>query len=242
MKAEDFTADTHYRVEIVECDGTPAGAVGKARFPASDDTELGTRATGPIKIKFIPLKANGKTAASDTARLDAYVAYVSMLYPTTGVQYTVGSALNITLTVSAQGDGWTEALDQLGNLHEQDDAPADLYYYGLFQPSDTIGQYCGSGCVAGIGFVTDTTFFSDHAHVALGLSYADLTSAQTMAHELGHNHGRPHFSLRRRRRSGPCLPLPRRADRLVGLRSGRQAAQPHDRHRHHGLLQEPVGE
>jgi hypothetical protein len=60
------------------------------------------------------------------------------------------------------------------------------------QPTDTLGQYCGQGCVAGIGYVTDTTSFSRHAHAALGLSFGDEPSAQTMAHEVGHNHGREH--------------------------------------------------
>jgi hypothetical protein len=192
VKAEDFTDSTRYAVEIVECDGTPAGTPGKARFPASDNQELVTRKTGTVKVRFSPLNANGKTAATDTARLDAYKAYMALMYPTSGVEYTIGSPLAISQTVSAQGSGWSEALDQISNLHEQDNAGADTYYYGLFQPTDNIGQYCGGGCVAGIGFVTNTQSFARHQRVALGLSYADITSAQTMAHEVGHNHGRPH--------------------------------------------------
>jgi hypothetical protein len=192
VKAEDFTATTRYAVEIVECDGTPAGMAGKARFPDADNQELVTRKTGIIKIRFIPLNANGRTAASDNARLDAYKAYLALMYPTNGVEYTVGPPLNVNQTVSAQGDGWGNALDQMSALHESDNAPADTYYYGLFQPSDNIGQYCGGGCVAGIGFVTNTQSFARHQRVALGLSYNNVTSAQTMAHEVGHNHGRPH--------------------------------------------------
>lgn len=192
VKAADFTADTRYSVEIVECDGTPAGTMGKPRFPATDMQELGTRKTGVIKIRFIPLNANGRTAQTDTARLDAYKAYLALMYPTSGVEYSVGPALKVGQTVSAQGDGWGETLDQMSDLHEQDQAAADTYYYGLFQPSDNIGQFCGNGCVAGIGFVTDTQSFSRHQRVALGLSYANVMSAQTMAHEVGHNHGRPH--------------------------------------------------
>lgn len=192
VKAEDFTANTRYAVEIVECGGTPAGAAGRARFPSADNQELETRQTGTIKIRFIPLNANGRTAQADTARLEAYRNYLAMMYPTSGVEYTLGDPLNVAKSVSAQGSGWGEALDQMAALHEDDNAPADTYYYGLFQPSDNIGQYCGGGCVAGIGYVTNTQSFARHQRVALGLSYANVTSAQTMAHELGHNHGRPH--------------------------------------------------
>jgi hypothetical protein len=192
VKGEDFTADTRYAVEIVECDGTPAGTAGKARFPATDDELLGTRKTGALKLRFIPLEANGRTAATDTARLDGYKKYLALMYPTSGVEYTLGPAMKVNQAVSAQGDGWSEALDQLAKLHESDDAAADVYYYGLFQPTDNIGQYCNGGCVAGIGFVTNTQSFSRHQRVSLGLSYANLASAQTFAHEVGHNHGRPH--------------------------------------------------
>lgn len=192
VKAEDFTATTRYAVEIVECDGTPAGTAGKARFPIADSQELITRKTGVLKIRFIPLNANGKTAASDMPRMEAYQKYLALMYPTSGVEISVGSALNVNQTVSAQGDGWSEALDQVSKLHQSENAAADTYYYGLFQPTDSIGQYCNGGCVAGIGFVGSANSNARHQRVSLGLSYADITSAQTMAHEIGHNHGRPH--------------------------------------------------
>jgi hypothetical protein len=192
VKAEDITATTRYAVEIVECDGTPAGAPGKARFPSAEYQELLTRKTGVIKIRFIPLNANGRTAASDAARLDAYRDYLTRMYPTSGVEYTVGAALNVGQTISAEGSGWGEALDQISDLHERDNAANDVYYYGLFQPGDSIAQYCGGGCVAGIGFVTGTQSQARHQRVALGLSFATVSSAETLAHELGHNHGRPH--------------------------------------------------
>jgi hypothetical protein len=192
VKGEDFAADTRYSVEIVECDGTPAGMPGKPRFPVTGDQELVTRNTGVLKLRFIPLEANGRTAAVDQARLDSYKSYMALMYPASAIEYTVGAPLKVNQTVSAQGNGWSEALDQIANKHEDDDAAADTYYYGLFQPSDTLGQYCGNGCVAGIGFVADTSNFSRHMRVSLGLSYADVASAQTLAHEIGHNHGREH--------------------------------------------------
>jgi len=114
------------------------------------------------------------------------------MYPATQVEYSVGGTLNIPQTISANGSGWSEALDRVSDLHEQDGAAGDVYYYGLFQPTDSIGQYCGGGCVAGIGFVTGTQSFARHQRVSLGLSFANTGSAETFAHELGHNHGRTH--------------------------------------------------
>jgi Peptidase M66/Stigma-specific protein, Stig1 len=192
VKAEDITDTTRYAIELVECDGATTGAAGRARFPSVDKVELVTRKTGTIKLRFIPFNANGRTAASDTARLDAYRDYIARMYPTSGVEYTVGTPFTVSGTISPDGRGWSDALDQLSSLHERDNAANDVYYYGLFQPGDSINQYCGGGCVAGIGYVTVAQTFSRHQRVALGLSYGTLASAETFAHELGHNHGRPH--------------------------------------------------
>ncbi len=192
VKPEDITDTTRYAVEIVECDGTPAGSAGKARFPTTDNQELVTRKTGPLKVRFVPLNANGRTASTDTAWIDGYKAYLARMFPTPSVEVSVAGALKINQTISANGAGWGEALDQLSALHESDNAANDVYYYGLFQPGDNIGQYCGGGCVAGIGYVTGTQSFARHQRASLGLSFGTLASAETMAHELGHNHGRPH--------------------------------------------------
>lgn len=192
VKAEDFAASTRYAVEIVECDGPPAGVPGKWRYPLTDDEEVVTRKTGKIKVRFIPLNVNGRVAQSDDARLQAYGAYLALIYPTSGVEVAVGAPLAISRPVAAQGPGWSQALDQLSALHEADDASNDTYYYGLFQPSDKLSDYCNGSCVAGVGFEAGASEQARHLRVALGLSYGSRDSAQTMAHELGHNHGRPH--------------------------------------------------
>jgi len=192
VKGEDITASTRYAIEIVECGGTPAGEKGAARFPLSDNQELLTREAGLLKLRFIPLNANGRTAQSDATRLELYRTYMQRMFPASNVEYSLGGVLNISQTISAQGSGWGEALDELSNLHESDNAANDVYYYGLFQPTDSIGGYCGGGCTAGIGFVTGTQSYARHQRVSLGLSYGGVSSAETMAHEIGHNHGRPH--------------------------------------------------
>lgn len=192
VKAEDFAATTRYAVEIVECEGPPAGAPGKSRFPLTGDQELVTRKTGTIKLRFVPLNANGRLAQSDDARLEAYRAYLALIYPTSGVEVTVGRPLDLSQRLAPNGGGWSEALDQLSALHEADDAANDTYYYGLLQPGASFRDFCDGGCVAGVGFQAGTESYARHSRVALGLSYASPDSAETMAHEVGHNHGLPH--------------------------------------------------
>jgi hypothetical protein len=82
----------------------------------------------------------------------------------------------------------------------RDDAPAsDVYYYGMLKPTATLREYCGNGCTAGIGYVVGQGPANQQAQqrASLGLAYGDVVSANTMAHEVGHNHGRGH---------APCVP------------------------------------
>jgi hypothetical protein len=86
-------------------------------------------------------------------------------------------------------------LDQIRAKRQSDAPPNDVYYYGLVRPTDTFEQYCNGSCTAGIGYVTGASTGSYRA--AVGIGFGDQRSASTMAHELGHNHGRNH---------APCAP------------------------------------
>jgi len=63
-------------------------------------------------------------------------------------------------------------------------------------PTQTLQQFCGGGCIAGVGYVGNPQA-GGAQRVSMGLAYADVQSAFTMLHEVGHNHGRNH---------APCAP------------------------------------
>lgn len=183
--------DTRYAVELVECDAT-TGTLFSPRFPETGEEALEARDTGIVRIEFIPLVVNGIEAATDTGRLDAMRDFMEAMYPVSAVEYTVGAPLQANSSVSANGNGWDQTLQQLQGRHQSDDAPNDLYYYGLMQPAASLNQYCQGGCVAGIGYVPEANSFYAHTRVATGISYDNDASWTTMAHEVGHNHGREH--------------------------------------------------
>lgn len=180
--------DSRYAVEVVEC-GTPGmGTMQRPRFPAMDGVPLGARATGGLKIKLIPLIARSMQADTSDTALQAYRSLLLAMYPITGVELTVGTSL----TVASDTD-WTGMLDQVRAKRQADAPPADVYYYGLLKPTTTLRAYCGTGCTAGIGYVPQgSTTQQASQRAALGLAFADVGSAETMAHEVGHNHGRNH--------------------------------------------------
>jgi hypothetical protein len=109
------------------------------------------------------------------------------LYPTTMVSISVGDPLPV-----SSGFDWPDVLDQLRARHALDAPASDVYYYGLVRPTETIWDYCAGGCTGGVGYVTDLDPLSASYRTACGLAFGGEISARTMAHEVGHNHGREH--------------------------------------------------
>src|SRR5690606_22473786 len=182
---------TRYALELVECEAS-TGTQYSPRFPASGDEALQARDVGVLRIQYVPVIANGIEANSESSRLDMYSEYMEAMYPVSAVQYTVGDAMQANSSVSANGNGWSQVLQQLSQRHQSDNAPNDLYYYGLVEPASSINQYCQGGCVAGVGYVPGSNTRNAHSRVSIGISYGNQGSADTMAHEVRHNHGRPH--------------------------------------------------
>jgi len=79
-------------------------------------------------------------------------------------------------------NGWSNLLDAITDLRDQDGAAADVYYYGIHN-ADGNGLL-GLGWVAGANDVWSRT--------AIGVGWTGETAPETAIHEVGHNHGRPH--------------------------------------------------
>jgi hypothetical protein len=189
VPADKIHADTSYSIELVEC-AQASGNMLSSRFPASGEAALETRKTGILKVVVIPVQTNSrKPDTSDTA-LAIYRAYLEALYPIEQAQIRVGTQITTAYPVN-----WTTLLEQIRTQRQTDKAAADEYFFGLMQPAATLKEYCRSGCTAGIGYVGPASQAATRA--AVGLAFADELSAATMAHELGHNHGRNH---------APCAP------------------------------------
>jgi hypothetical protein len=177
-----------YSVEVVEC-STQSGTAGQARFPTTGDIDLGVKTTGGLKIKIIPMQFGTLLPDTSPATLAVYADEMTTEYPISDISITVGD----TLTAASPID-WSGMLDQVRAKRTADKPAADVYYFGLVKPADSLRTYCQSTCTTGIGFVvtsaTGTTAGSGRA--AVGIAFADKSSAQTMSHEVGHNHGRNH--------------------------------------------------
>lgn len=188
VPASAMSGSMRYAVQIVEC-GSPSGSTGATRFPASGDVDLGVKTTGGLRITILPIQVgNYRPDTSETA-LAGYASQMMAMYPVTNVTFTVGTSLTMTSPVD-----WSAMLDKVRAQRTSEKPASDVYYFGLVKPADTLRTYCGSSCTTGIGYVVSSATGSTAANsrAAVGIGFGDKNSYLTMAHEVGHNHGRNH--------------------------------------------------
>jgi hypothetical protein len=183
-----MTDPLRYSAEVVEC-SAQSGTAGQAQFPASGDIDLGVETTGGLKIKIIPMQVGNLLPDTSATTLAGYAAEMTAMYPITDIFITVGDTLTTTTPLD-----WSGMLDQVRAKRASDKPAADVYYFGLIKPAATLRAYCQSTCTTGIGFVVTsaTGATAGASRDAVGVGFADKPSFDTMAHEVGHNHGRNH--------------------------------------------------
>lgn len=184
-------AGQSWKVELLESTDTATGNPSAL----TPEKSLAVEATHAVKVTIIPVmyQADGSNRMPDTSQsqLDRYQAYFMTLYPASSVTVSVGNTLQWGQSIGAGGDGWDSLLNELSDVRASSGGAAfDEYYYGVFEPSNSFEQFCGGGCVAGLGFIGDPG--GEYSRAAIGLGYGGDVAAWTAVHEVGHNHGRPH--------------------------------------------------
>ncbi|HEY6559180.1 MAG TPA: M66 family metalloprotease [Polyangiaceae bacterium] len=184
LPAERVRSSARYAVEIKECE--PASGIPVTpRVPVSGDNALGARHTGVLKVHILPIALGSRLPNTSDSGLEPYRKLLRAMYPITDVHFSVGSPIETPHPIN-----WSTMLDQV-RAQRQSDAPPDaVYYYGLVRPTDSLAEYCAYGCTTGMGYLAEAT--QPSARAAVGLGFGDEESTTTLAHELGHNHGRRH--------------------------------------------------
>jgi hypothetical protein len=191
VPAAEISPDTRFALELVECTEQAAGAVSNARFPATDSAALNAIDTGGLRIHIVPLRSNGLLPDTSEETLSLYSALFLDSYPISSLELSVGEPLDV-----ADAEDWAQNLDGVRALRARENPPAEVYYYGMLRPAASARDFCGNGCIAGVGYVAQGRQAAG-GRAAIGLAFGDVSSAFIMLHEVAHNHGRQH---------APCVP------------------------------------
>ena len=193
VRLQEVDYDTDDDGGIVPYEGTQEAT----RWPRAEDEfeDLRARSSGVLDLRLVPVRynADGSGRLPDTSESAVAIIRERMIamYPATEIRVTVESPMDWGWSVPANGAGWSELLQEVYYLRDQRNMPGNSYTYGLFAPSPDRWTYCAVGCVAGLSIQVEQASYSD-SRVSIGLGYGDVDTAETMAHEVGHAHGRGH--------------------------------------------------
>lgn len=169
-----------------------------ARWPATDlaETEVEGEAN-VLRLVIAPFSyefdGSGRLPDTSPEQVERIRDYFLKLYPVSDVEVTVRDPEPWAGELGPDGSGWTGPGFALLGYRNTDDAGDDVYYYGMFNPTETIQQFCFAGCLLGVTLLNDSPpdTGSVSLRLALGVGFTEEAPG-IAAHEIGHAHGRPH--------------------------------------------------
>ena len=183
-------------VRLFELDGEARDASeGRSVWPIDGAQELALQTWGglvPVRLIPVVYTADGSDRRPDTSeeQLELLHDYLVAMYPTSRFELTVDSELVWGEEIGSSF-GLNDLLDAIVDEREAREVPAHVYLYALVAPATSRATFCAQGCVAGLSYRPANPNRS-WMRSSVGLGYAGGRTAETMAHELGHAHGRRH--------------------------------------------------
>ena len=190
-----ITAEASFRVRLEEVDGSGV-ASGPAAWPASGAAALDARDAGVMEVVLVPFRydtdGSGRLPATDAAQLALYARELTTRFPYAEVDIRVHAIVPWSRGTRFNGNvDWGDVNAELIDLRDAEGAPEHEYWYGVMAPHESRSSYCASTfgtCVTGQSYVSTLR----GTRVGSGVGFAGEASAGTLAHELGHQHGRYH--------------------------------------------------
>ena len=193
LEPEQVAPGAQLSVEIRDPSGVDPSII---RYPAEGELPMNVGGFMPtLKVKFVPIRydADGskRLPSMDKQTIDAYSAALYKMYPVTEVDISVREVVPWPLEVRGDGQGWSQLLDAVMETREDDKAPDDVYYVGVFTPAATQREYCQGGCILGIAPASGIGE-NVSLRTAMIVGYHSERQHGTLAQELAHAMGRMH--------------------------------------------------
>jgi hypothetical protein len=198
LEGDQISRSTEMHVEILEAspEGPGGGTPRKVVWDSEALGGLDTDNTDELRIVLIPVRYNadgsGRLPDTSAAQVQRIEDLMMGVYPATNVVVEVAAPFDWNRSIGALDQNqWTDILQEMNELRDRANEPPNTYYYGLFEPSSSLNAYCSSGCILGLSFLGYTAT-DPYFRASVGVGYTGDLTAETLAHEVGHAHGRDH--------------------------------------------------
>jgi hypothetical protein len=200
VEAAHITDSTKFSVALYQ---TRCAEGGTAVYPGQGLAELGAERTGRVKVVLVPYERAPFKLNVSEEMLEAVKDGLYAYYPTEGVDLEVHEPV----VVTQPSTDLPRVLQHISSLRAEDNPDDDTYYYGMFTAAETMRDFCGDGCIAGIATLGGRGAYGEPSErYGVGIGYLSdvMTTSQghpmtekaitinVMAHELGHSQGRQH--------------------------------------------------
>ncbi len=189
LDGTEFLEGSRFRVVLVDANGGTGGTAA-AQFPRDASfAAFQSEPSGSLDLMLVPIKwdvdGSGRLPDLSDKQVALYKSLFERVYPATTVTITIHEPMPV------RSGSFSSINDALVTLREKENIASHFYVHGLVRPAETFAAFCRGGCTTGLGFVVDDP--ADGAvRVSSGTGFSGLDSAWTMAHEVGHQHGRDH--------------------------------------------------
>jgi hypothetical protein len=187
-----------FHVALTAKDGDePPEGEHEGRFPRDGSFEdLEVAASGKLRVVLVPVKytygGNSLTPKLDDEQIALYHHTLASRYPATEVEITKHATFTWSMSIGrTESADWSRILTAITDLRQRDQVDDDVYYYGLLTPGSTFASFCQGTCIAGLSTVAEDAEAAT-LRASVGVGWPGSDAANTMAHEIGHAHGREH--------------------------------------------------
>jgi len=197
--ATSFPSGVSMQIALTVKGGVKAedGTANTGRWPNDGGwQDLSAADTGAFKIVIVPIKytfdGSNRLPTLTDEQLSLYKSTLMGRYPATEVDLTVHEPVAYEAEISGtKPQTFMDLLTFVRGLRAKDKVADDVYYFGQMMPTKTFATFCSKGCVAGLSAVFDD-YRTSALRASIGVGYPGQQAADTMAHEVGHAHGRNH--------------------------------------------------
>ncbi|MSP24854.1 MAG: hypothetical protein EXR75_06740 [Myxococcales bacterium] len=177
-----LTVGGTFRIDLVQPQSS--GTNSAAGYPpGTQQVPHNAKSSGDtLKIVLVPVQNDGTLPDTSPAQVQKYLDYFRWQYPVPSVEVTVRSQPFPFNGYLGGFNGWSDLLDEISQLRDQDGVADPVYYYGIHDAD-------GNGLL-GLGWVADAN--DPWSRAAIGVGWTGNTAPETAVHEIGHTHGRQH--------------------------------------------------
>src|SRR5690606_29815131 len=145
VPGDALQGDTHFKVELLDCEGPTSGNVGNVTLPVNPEWQpLSAAVSSALQVAIVPISHENILPDTSDETMEIYARELERQFPTLDV------AISVTDPISSGETGREPDVDAILDLvtdkRAADGVSDAVYYYGLTDPTEALPEDCDGVC------------------------------------------------------------------------------------------------